>query len=154
MPMPNTRRGCKWSIASLKQHTKSWTFILSKPTHPCAKLRTWVWRRGMPISHEFTRAANRSEQIDSPVDDTSGDRFTNISVFESPPRHGFVQGEQNHSHIITMETIPSLQIFLAECLEFTCSRYVNFEFLNGTCSSFFAMEKITSLKHERLLLIA
>lgn len=53
-----------------------------------------------------------------------------------------------------METIPSLQIFLAECLEFTCSKYVNFEFLNGTCSSFFAMEKITSLKHERLLLIA
>jgi hypothetical protein len=57
------------------------------------------------------------------VEDTSGDRFTNISVFESPPRHGW-------------------------------SRYVNFEFLNGTCSSFFAIEKITSLKHDKLLLIA
>lgn len=36
----------------------------------------------------------------------------------------------------------------------TCKRYVSFEFLKGTWSSFFAIAKITSLRADRLLLIA
>lgn len=63
--------------------------LASAVFHHC-ELRIWVWRLGIPISQEFTLAANRNEQRDSPVEDASGDRFTNISVFESPPRHGCV----------------------------------------------------------------
>lgn len=47
-----------------------------------------VWRRGTPISQAFTRAANLSEQSDSPTDEGSGDTLTNINVFESPPKQG------------------------------------------------------------------
>jgi hypothetical protein len=68
------------------------------------ELRICVCRRGMPISQEFTLAANRSEHIDSPVDDVSGDRFTNMSVFESPPRHGYARLKKtqlNSDNIIT-----------------------------------------------------
>lgn len=50
--------------------------------------RILVWRRGTPISQAFTRAAKRSEQSDSPAEKASGEMFTNIKVFESPPRHG------------------------------------------------------------------
>lgn len=47
-----------------------------------------VWRLGTPISQALTLAANLSEQIDSPTDEGSGDTFTNINVFESPPKQG------------------------------------------------------------------
>lgn len=49
-----------------------------------------VWRRGVPISQALTLAANRSEQSDSPTEDASGDIFTNINVFESPPKQGWL----------------------------------------------------------------
>ena len=47
-------------------------------------------RRGVPISQALTLAANRSEQRDSPTEEGSGEIFTNISVFESPPRQGWL----------------------------------------------------------------
>lgn len=47
-----------------------------------------VCLRGVPISQAFTLAANLSEHRDSPVDEDSGAMFTNISVFESPPKQG------------------------------------------------------------------
>lgn len=50
----------------------------------------FVWRLGIPISHAFTLAANRSEQRDSPTDAGSGETLTNIRVFESPPKQGCV----------------------------------------------------------------
>lgn len=50
--------------------------------------RIVVCRRGTPISHAFTLAANLKEQSDSPTEATSGERFTNINVLESPPRQG------------------------------------------------------------------
>ena len=53
-----------------------------------SKLRVWACLRGTPISQELTLDANLREQIDSPVDDDSGEMLTNINVFESPPRHG------------------------------------------------------------------
>lgn len=53
--------------------------------------RMMVWRRGTPISQALTLAANRSEHSDSPNEEGSGEMFTNISVFESPPRHGWMK---------------------------------------------------------------
>jgi len=53
-----------------------------------------VWRRGIPISQLFTLAAKRREQSDSPVEDGSGEIFTNIKVLESPPRHGCQRKKQ------------------------------------------------------------
>lgn len=50
--------------------------------------RPLVCRRGVPISHAFTLEANRREHSDSPTEEGSGDMFTNINVFESPPRQG------------------------------------------------------------------
>ena len=47
-----------------------------------------VCRRGIPISHALTLAANRREQSDSPTEEGSGDKLTNIKVLESPPRQG------------------------------------------------------------------
>jgi len=47
-----------------------------------------VVRRGVPISQAFTLEANRSEHSDSPDEAWSGAMFTNINVFESPPRQG------------------------------------------------------------------
>lgn len=38
--------------------------------------------------HELTEAANRSDFTDSPKQSMNGDTFTNISVFELPPRLG------------------------------------------------------------------
>jgi len=83
------------------QPTSRWNLPIHRQTdftivRHC-ELRVWVWRRGIPISQEFTLAANRSEQRDSPVEDTSGERFTNISVLESPPRHGCVGKGQKGS---------------------------------------------------------
>jgi hypothetical protein len=88
------------------------------------------------------------------VEDTSGDRFTNISVFESPPRHGCVARKIKCQLILSLYLCIRTRVQVYEKWEITWSRYVNFEFLNGTCSSFFAIEKITSLKHDKLLLIA
>lgn len=36
----------------------------------------------------LTLAAKRSEQMDSPDEDASGEMFTNISILESPERQG------------------------------------------------------------------
>jgi hypothetical protein len=47
-----------------------------------------VWRRGMPISQAFTFAANLNEQSVSCRDFESGATFTNMRVFESPPKQG------------------------------------------------------------------
>lgn len=52
--------------------------------------RIVVRRLGIPISQALTLEANRSEQIDSPTDEWSGEMFTNIKVFESPPKQGWL----------------------------------------------------------------
>ena len=52
-----------------------------------------VCLRGVPISQAFTLDAKRSEHSDSPTEEGSGDMFTNISVFESPPRQGCSSNE-------------------------------------------------------------
>jgi hypothetical protein len=58
----------------------------------------------MPISQLLTLAAKRREQSDSPVEDGSGDIFTNINVLESPPKYGCQRKNQkvklyhNQSH--------------------------------------------------------
>jgi len=39
----------------------------------------------------LTRAANLREHIDSPAEDDSGEMLTNIRVFESPPRQGYIK---------------------------------------------------------------
>ena len=160
IPTPIT--GCKWSIASVNQpkhkHTPSadgsWqsTGTAFPACHHC-ELRIWVWRRGIPISQELTLAANRNEQIDSPVEDTSGDKFTNMRVFESPRRHGCVARKRKYQLIHLLYLCIRTRVRVCEKWEITWSRYVNFEFLNGTCSSFFAIEEITSLKNDKLLLI-
>ena len=60
-----------------------------------------VWRRGIPISQAFTLAAKRSEHSDSPTEVGSGEMFTNINVFESPPRQGWLtMGSVKISNII------------------------------------------------------
>lgn len=59
-----------------------------------------VWRLGIPISQLFTLAAKRREQSDSPVEDGSGEIFTNIKVFESPPRHGCQKKNRKFNDII------------------------------------------------------
>lgn len=56
-----------------------------------------VWRRGTPISQAFTFAAKRKEHKDSFKDLESGEMLTNISVFESPPRHGCTNHSQTTS---------------------------------------------------------
>jgi hypothetical protein len=47
-----------------------------------------VWRLGTPISQAFTFEANLREHNDSCKDLESGAMFTNIRVFESPPKQG------------------------------------------------------------------
>ena len=62
--------------------------VLSREASKRALRVVEVWRRGTPISQAFTFAANLKEHNDSCSDFESGAIFTNMSVFESPPKQG------------------------------------------------------------------
>jgi hypothetical protein len=63
-------------------------------------------------------------------------------------------GDKGASKTKREECNSKIIIVVVEFCIFTWRRYVSFEFLNGTCSSFFAKENMTSLKEDRLLLMA
>lgn len=113
-----------------------------------------VWRRGTPISQAFTREAKRSEQSDSLAEEASGEMFTNIKVFESPPRHGCLNIDYMNLDCPKKLKDEAKESEISVYWEITWRRYVSFEFLNGTWSSFFAKANITSLKDDKLLLMA
>lgn len=112
-----------------------------------------VCLRGVPISQAFTLAANLREQRDSPVEEDSGAMFTNISVFASPPKQGWIT---NQTQFLLWGTNQETKIFERSfgVLVSTWRRYVSFEFRNGTWSSFFAKANMTSPRDDKLLLIA
>ena len=56
--------------------------------------------REVPISQALTLAAKRSEQRDSPTEEGSGEIFTNIRVFESPPKQGWLTWDKRKSDMV------------------------------------------------------